>query len=384
MSWPVPSAKTIAARMAATLEAGLAGVLDAKAISYTPKAISFAVRSSRGLLAWILRSVSLELRSIHSHVAWWGRQYFVDTAEDEFVLRHASIWGVKQRGATYAVGSVAITGEPGTVLPADLQMTSSEGRVFALDVETTIGADGTVTAPATAAAAGTAGNYEAGIQLSTVEPWPEIDTITIAVAFSGGADEMPVAELQSATIAHIRKPPQGGAGYDYSDWLDDKFAIKAVRIIPDVVGRGSVGVVVAMKDEDGIGRAPSDDERAAMLAHLGRPLTPEGVRPVTAYVSVHAAEIVAVPLTVRIRPDTPVVRAAIEEAFGRFIATLGDDDDTGNDTPIGATIEVSRLSEEISAANGEYAHDLIVPAETYTLGAYQFPVTGAISFAEAE
>ncbi|MEO2039413.1 MAG: baseplate J/gp47 family protein [Martelella sp.] len=383
MSRPIDSAKTIAARMATTLETGLATVLDAKGVRYTAKAISFSVRSSRGLLAWILRAVALELRSVHGHIAWWGRQYFVDTAEDEFVLRHASIFGVKQRDATFAAGSVTIAGDPGTVLPAELQLSSSEGLLFGLNSEVTIGAGGTVVASATAMASGPGSNYEAGIKLTTVDPWPEIDAITITTAFSGGADEMSVDELQAATIAHIRKPPQGGAGYDYRDWLDDAFPVKAVKPIPDVIGRGSVGVVVAMKDEDGNGRAPTDDEREAMLAHLGRPLTAEGVRPVTAYVSVHAAEITAVPITVRPRPDTPVVRAAIAEAFERFINTLGSDDDAGNEAPIGATIEVSRLSEEISAANGEYAHDLIVPAETYTLGAYQFPVAGAITWAGA-
>ncbi|TCT35366.1 baseplate J/gp47 family protein [Martelella mediterranea] len=381
MSRPIPDARAIAARMAATLETVMSKVLDAKGIRHTPKAISFAVRSSRGLLAWLLRAVSLELRSLHSHIAWWGRQYFVDTAEEEFVARHASIFGVKQRPATFAIGTVTITGDPDTALPAGLEMSSSEGLIFATTEEATIDASGSVTVSASAALAGTESNYETGIQFTAVDPWPEIDTITVETAFAGGADEMQPEELQAATIAHIRKPPQGGAGYDYYDWLDDVFAVKAVRVIPDVVGRGSVGVVVAMRNEDGSGRAPTDEERTAMLNHLGNPLTSEGVRPVTAYVSVHAAEITEVPITVRARPDTPVVRAAIQEAFERFINTLGSDDDDGNETPIGATIERSRLSEEISAANGEYAHDLIMPSESYTLGDYEFPVAGAITWA---
>ncbi|WP_319519628.1 baseplate J/gp47 family protein [uncultured Martelella sp.] len=381
MSWPIPDAKTIAARMAATLETGMSKVLDAKGVRHTPKAISFALRSSRGLLAWLLRAISLELRSVHSHVAWWGRQYFVDTAEEEFVARHASIFGVRQRPATYAVGTVTITGDPETPLPSGFEMSSSEGLIFTTTEEAMIDAGGSVSVSAKAALAGTAGNYETGIQFTAVDPWPEIDTITVETAFAGGADEMSWQELQAATIAHIRKPPQGGAGYDYRDWLDDAFAVKAVRVIPDVIGRGSVGVVVAMRNEDGSGRAPSDEEREAMLDYLGKPLTPEGVRPVTAYVSIHAAEIIEVPITVCIRPDTPLVRAAIQEAFERFINTLGSDDDDGNETPIGATIERSRLSEEISAAGGEYAHDMIVPAESYTLGDYQFPVPGPITWA---
>ncbi|MEE9921759.1 MAG: hypothetical protein PBV01_00005 [Brucella anthropi] len=70
----------------------------------------------------------------------------------------------------------------------------------------------------------------------------------------------------------------------------------------------------------------------------------------------------AIPITVRVRPDTIATRAAVEEAFAAFIATIGDANDDQNASPIGARIEPSRISEAISAASGEYAHDLISPS----------------------
>ena len=109
-----------------SLEAGITSIRPL----VDPLAISRAVRSARGMLASVVRAVALELRQLHDHVAWWGRQYFVDTAEDEFVLRHAAIWGVEQRAATSAVGAVLIEGLAGAAIPAGLEMASGDGTLF--------------------------------------------------------------------------------------------------------------------------------------------------------------------------------------------------------------------------------------------------------------
>jgi len=65
------------------------------------------------------------------------------------------------------------------------------------------------------------------------------------------------------------------------------------------------------------------------------------------------------------------------------VLSIGDKNDTFNATPIGATIERSRIIEALSAAEGEYAHDLISPAQNIVLGATHYPVVGPVTFAEA-
>ncbi len=93
-----------------------------------------------------------------------------------------------------------------------------------------------------------------------------------------------------------------------------------------------------------------------------------------------AGVLTPVPLTIRLRPDTVLIRAAVTEAFARYIATLGDEEDEENESPIGALIEPSRISEAISAASGEYAHDLLVPAAPYSLDPTHYAVAGTITF----
>jgi uncharacterized phage protein gp47/JayE len=377
MPWPVPSARTIAERFAGTLEAGLLRIrplLD-------PVALSRSVRSARGVLAQIGRAIALEAREVHDHVAWWGRQYFIDTAEEEMILRHANIWGIAQRAASSAIGNLDIEGTAGTALPAGLEFRMSDSARFVTTSTATIGVDGRVSVPAQAIAAGAAGNIEAGIRLVTYTPFPEISRATVALpGFAGGADEETLIELQTAVLSHIRQRPHGGAGFDYPTWVGRQFDTRAVAVAPEWIGRGSVGIIVAMKDADGSARVPTAPECEAILAYLGAPGSPTGVRPVTAHIVVVACELEAIDISVRIRPDNVATRAAVTDAFARYVATIGDADDPQNATPIGARIEPSRISEAISAASGEYSHDLTVPSAPYTLGNKKFPTAGVITF----
>jgi uncharacterized phage protein gp47/JayE len=379
MAWPVPTAKEIASKIAGSLEAGLLRIrpdLDAAAVSR-------AVRSVKGVFAQIGRAFSLELREVHDHLAWWGRQYFPDTAEEEFVLRHAAIWGVAQRGAIKAIGTVLVQGIAGTALPSGLQLSASNAVLYVTSDASVIAAGGTAEVAAIAVTAGSAGNLEEGVQLTVVTPFPEISRVSVAAAFLGGADEQTSAELQAATLQRIRQPPHGGAGFDYPVWVADQFSVKAVAVIPEWIGRGSVGLVVVMKNADGTARVPSGAEQDAILDYLGPLGSQTGVRPVTARVIVIPAVLNVVTPIVRLRPDTVATRAAVTDAWQRFVATIGDRDDTVNASPIGARIEPSRIIEAISAANGEYAHDLISPAAPYSLPNTNYPIAGAITFEDA-
>lgn len=376
MPWPVNSAKTIAECIASAMEFSISLVKPL----VDPLAISRAVRSARGMLAMIGRAVALEVREIHDHVAWWGRMYFVDTAEDEFVDRHANIWGIAARPATYAVGNINIEGAAGAQLPADLEIAGSDGTIFRTTALAIIPVGGSILVPAKAVAAGPIGNLEAGIRLRTVNAFPEINRITVAEGgFAGGAVAETPAELAAAVMAYIRQRPHGGAGFDYMSWLREQFDVRAVKPVTDWVGRGSVGVIVAMKDGTSA-RAPTESEMAEQLAYLGAPGSSSGVRPVTAYVVIVPAKMRLIPITVRLRPDGVATRAAVQEAFAAFIATIGDDSDDQNDSPIGALIEPSRISEAISAASGEYAHDLISPSAPFRLERDEYPLPGLVTF----
>ncbi|WP_425646061.1 baseplate J/gp47 family protein [Agrobacterium leguminum] len=377
MVWPVPSAKTIFSRIAAAAEVGLLGLYPEADV----KAISRAVRSARGMFAVIWSAVAPELRETHDHIAWWARQWMPDSADDEtMILRHASIWGVEPRAATKAVGSVTVEGVAGTVLASGIVLASTATTTYVTTSGGTIAAGGTVIVTAEAVTAGSAGNLESGVQLSTVAAYPEISKITVATAFAGGADDETPEEVQVRYLQRIREPPMGGSSADYKAWVGNVASVYAVKAVENWIGRGSVGLVIALKNDDGTPRVPTELELTVIGSYIGAQGSQTGVRPVTARVIPLAAELVQVPASVRLRPDGALTRAAVQAAYDRFIATIGDEDDIENESPIGATIEPSRISEAISAADGEYSHDLTVPAARYTLGTKECPVATEITW----
>lgn len=377
MVWPVPAAKTIFSRLAAASEVLLLSIYPQADV----KKISRAVRSARGMFAVIWSAVAPEVRETHDHIAWWARQWMPDSADDEaMILRHASIWSVDPRPAKKAIGSVTIEGVAGTVLASGIVLASSGSNTYITTAGGTIAAGGTVVVTAEAVTAGTAGNLETGVQLSTVAAYPEISKVTVATAFAGGTDEEEPESVQERYLQRIREPPMGGSAPDYKAWVGNVASVYAVKVVEDWIGRGSVGLVIALRNDDGTPRVPTELELAAISNYLGAQGSQTGVRPVTARVVPLAAELVNVPVSVRLRPDGALTRAAVQSAFDRFIATIGDDDDMQNESPIGATIEPSRISEAISAADGEYSHDLTIPAARYTLGVKTCPVATAITW----
>lgn len=380
MPWPIPLARSIFGRIASTIEAGILRIRP----EADPRKVSMAVRDENGVFSQVMRAVAPEIRELHDHQAWWGRQYMPDSADDDAIIsRHAGIWGVDGREAIRAVGSVLIEGVAGSVLPSGIALSASNGRLYETSAGAVIAPGGTVIVPAIATDAGSAGNLPSGVLLSTIAAVPEISRVTVSVAFSGGADDMTPGELQAAYLQRIRQPPHGGAAPDYPVWVREVANALAVKVIPEWIGRGSVGVVVIMRDPDGSPRVPTSEEINVIQSHLGVMSSPTGVKPVTARVIVVPGVIEAIPISVRLRPNTVAIQAAVIEAYARFIATLGDEDDAQNDSPIGALIEKSRVSEAISAAEGEYAHDLTVPAASFTLERTHYPVPGPITWVPA-
>ena len=375
MAWPIPTANAIFERIAARLEQSLSEFRP----DVDPQAISRAARSSHGMMSLLMRPVALEARSIHDHVAFWSRQYFIDTAEEEFVARHAAIWGLAKRPAIAASGTIKVTGTPQTKVPAGVKFVTADGKIIETTEAAIVSADRSTQVSAKSVSAGAEGNLSPQ-KLQPIEPIMGIDHADV-IELMGGVDDETWDELKSRVLEHIRQPPHGGAGFDYQQWLKARFSIHALAVIPDWIGRGSVGLVVAMKDGNS-GRAPTGTEVELMLDYLGRPGSSTGVRPVTAHVVIVPAIAKTLPLRIRVKPFSVLTKQAIEEAWAAFILTVGDQNDAFNNSPIGATIERSRMIEALSAAEGEYAHDLIEPGKTITLGRNEYPVAGPVTFVD--
>lgn len=130
------------------------------------------------------------------------------------------------------------------------------------------------------------------------------------------------------------------------------------------MGTGTVGVMIASSDL--INPIPEESTETAARQHIG-PLAPVAgsdlyvFRPVAHTVDFH----------IRVTPDTPEIRAAITAELRSFLLRDG--------YPQGE-LKVSRISEAISGANGEYSHQLLAPADNITIAKNELAVLGAISW----
>lgn len=366
MPFPLPAPDELTRSQEALMEAGLRSARP----DADPAAIARAVRSEKGLVSAHIRTDVQGLFLAHMHLRWWGDQYMPDTAEAEHLVRHASIWGVYRRPATLAVGYAVFTGIPGTVIPATLQLRTPGGALVETVLPGIVGGGGMVTmllqATTGGVAANTAGPQVLPIVTSLAGLDPQSATLD-ADGLAGGAEEEMDSSLLFRLLKVIREPGHGGAAFDYPNWIYESFAACKVETIPNWVGPGSVGVVVAMGSADAP-RVPTGGEITAMSAHI------ETLRPVTAEVYILPYLPLVVPLTIGLTPDTVPNRAAVTAAIVDHFA---------RESSIGTVMPRSRLSESISAANGEYAHSLALPAADIAPAPRELATLGVITWVPA-
>lgn len=363
MPAPLPTPEELARRAEGRLEAALKRIRPDK----SPEAIARAVRSEKGMLAAIVRALATGLYGTHLHLSWNVRQLMPDTAEAEYLIRHASIWGVFRRPATKAVGLALFTGVPGTAVPAGLDMRLPGGGLAVTTAGGVLDGAGEVTIALEAAEGGVLGNTAGGATLPIVTVQAGLDpqaAVLDADGMAGGAEEETDESLLARVLVEIREPGHGGNKNDYRVWIQNAFAVAKIATVPLWVGPGSVGVVVAM----GTAVAPAvpiPAELDAMAAHL------EALRPVTAEVYVRPVALLPVPLQLAVSPDTVPVRAALEGAGQAHFAA---------EAEIGGRFARSRLSEALSAASGEYRHYITLPPADVVPARDELPVWGGASW----
>lgn len=95
--------------------------------SLDPQA-DIAVDSDHYARASALASVA---EGIYAHQKWVIKQFFPDTADTEYLEKHAALRGITRRNATYASGFGAVVyGNESAVIPVGKQITTKDGRFY--------------------------------------------------------------------------------------------------------------------------------------------------------------------------------------------------------------------------------------------------------------
>ena len=292
-----------------------------------------------------------------------SRQLMPDSAEGEYLARWASIWGVRRKPAVAAEASATATGVDGAAIPAGTELQRTDGARYAVVSDAAI-ASGTATIAVAAVEPGALGDLAPASQLTFTSPVAGVNAIaTVTTLDTAGSDEEADADLLARLLDRIQKPPQGGTANDYVQWALAQPGVTRAWAYGEWLGLGTVGVTFVMDGRIDILPEPADVDAVQAALDL--------LRPVTADLTVFAPSSQAVDFVIRIVPDSPAVRAAIEAELADLFA---------REAEPGGTLYRSRIGEAVSLAAGEFRHVVEAPALDVTATPGVLLVLGNVSF----
>jgi uncharacterized phage protein gp47/JayE len=215
------------------------------------------------------------------YLNWLATQLMPDTAEFEWLLRFANIWGVSVASATFASGTVSVSGINGIVIPYGAQITGQANSatggqqtfIFQVSQQTTIGAMPTpvpvvaLTAGETGLAVGNSLSFTIGV--AGVNGSPTIATFTDGI--NGDSED----QIRANVLRRIQEPPMGGAANDYVAWVMGLPGVTRAWCSPNEMGPGTVTVRFMMDVlQVATNGFPTQDQVNAVSTYL------DSVRPV--------------------------------------------------------------------------------------------------------
>lgn len=254
------------------------------------------------------------IEGLYQHQQWIVRQMFPDTADSDYLERHASQRGIYRKAASIATGLVRMTGAAGSAVPIGTEGKLNNGTAFVTIVSALIGAGGTVDIPAKAIVAGLAGNQIADTTITLSAAPASVQSQASIVSMTGGTDVEKDADLLARLLIKIRLPPAGGAVHDYAAWALEVPGVTDAYIYPQRRAANSVDVVIEVA-----GGLPSVQMIDDVYVYI------ENVRPVCANVLVMAPQLLVVDIAavLTLSGTTQALAAAqINSVLQAYFATL--------------------------------------------------------------
>ncbi|WP_342537367.1 baseplate J/gp47 family protein [Sporosarcina sp. FSL K6-3508] len=293
---------------------------------------------------------------------------FLDTAQMEYVDKHAMHFGEYRKQAEFAQGWLLISDKPGREINIDtqVQVQYDDWLLTLLITEyAVVPESGEVTVQAVAEFPGEKGNIPTYSDMTCVD-LPEA-IITNPIEFQGGVDRESDDELKSRVLLKVRKPITSGNIYHYELWARQVPGISQARVTPLWDGPGTVKVTVINSE----GRAPTEEQVQAVADHI------EKERPIGATVTVVAIKEVPVDVIASLVLEGGLLPEDVQEAVEQSIAEYL--------TEAGMEIRYSQISRAILRTEGikdyddvEIGADGIMGAENVLISADDVAVVGQV------
>lgn len=323
-----------------------------------------------GDMAVRLYAVAAQLYALYVQADWVGRQCFPQTAQGDYLDKHAQLRGLERRAATAAVGVLSFE----TDHPPEADLSIPEGTVCmtAAQVRFETTEAGVLKAGQTSAQVraravepGAAGNAAAGtVRAMAVAP-VGVSRCTNPEAFSGGLDAEGDESLRERVLETFRRMPNGANAAFYEQGALSFEGVAAAVAVPRPRGRGTVDVVVS---------APSGTPSAELLAELTDYF--EARREIAVDLVVRAPEIRTVDVVVRVAvapgADPTAVLEAAEQALRSWF----------NGGRLGQPVLRARLGALLYGVDGVENYAVVTPAADVAAADDVLPVLGTLTVEE--
>jgi uncharacterized phage protein gp47/JayE len=312
----------------------------------------------RSFLGAIARAMAGLSHSLHGHMVFVSKQIFPDQAEVEFLNRWGSIYGLERNPATFANLTIDVVFTAAGTVPAGTIYQLSDGTEYTVDADIVAAGSGTESGNITASVAGADANLNNGDVVSLQSPIANVEAdATVTATVTEGENEESDALYRQRIVDRIQQPPAGGTANDYLQFMLDVSGVTRAWVLPGGLGEGTVLCTFVQDDDPSI--IPGAAEVAAVQAAV------DAAKPVTANAVVVAPTENVVDLTIRIKPNTAAVQAAVtaelEDLFRRESQVKGYFESVGSFYT--GIIPLSRIDEAISIAAGEEDHVIESPTE---------------------
>ena len=338
-------------------------LIDQGAAEFESRLPGVLARVRNSVVGVLNRVLAAGLSALYKHVEYLAAQFWPDTCDAEYLVLHGARWGKPRLPAAASTGTVQFTGINAAAVPLGTVVLRSDGVQYITTAAGLIAA-GVANVPAVAVAAGQTSNALVATPLTLTTPVNNVNAVATAfTALVGGADVEAIEPWRARILARIRKPPQGGADFDYVAWALEVPGVTRAWIYAGEQGAGTV-VLRFVRDDDAV-QIPDAGEVAAVQTYI------DALRPVTATFYAIAPAPVVQNFTLQLLPSTPAIKAAVEAELRELYR---------REAKPGGTMLISQQREAISSAAGEIDHVLTVPAanQIYTVG--QMPTFGVITW----
>ena len=339
---------------------------------YSEMKALFAQRSGRELsddcdMAVRMYAAAAQAEAIYIYNNYVQRQCFPQTAEGEFLDRHAQMRGLSRNPAAKAVGTVRFfTGEAAetdiAIPSGTVCMTAAE--VYFVTTQSAVIPAGNLYADAAAQAekAGAGGNVEAGAVAYMSAAPVGVSSCRNMAAFTGGADAEDDEALRLRVVSSFKRLPNGANKAYYEKEALAVPGVGAVSVIPKNRGAGTVDIILA--SEEG---TPSTELIAAVSGKLN------ASREICVDIQVSAPEAVIVNVAAAVDVEDGYafseVKTAVEAALSAYF----------NGKLLGKNVTLAKLGNIIFGVEGVRNYAVSAPEADVAVTESQLPVMDAIT-----